>query len=156
MRAPSPIATYLLIIAVPLEASLPTLVSRTTSICALLAELEMNVGFSGRAPADGAILGPASQPAVGRKGPIARRPNTSASAPSPHFCELQPVCRGGYLRRHPATLSSRSPGLSGDAGLPPSRLAADLGVHATRWAGGTGDDPIHPLPPERTVEERDE
>jgi hypothetical protein len=39
-------ATYLLIIAVPLEASLPTLVSRTISICASHAELEMNVDLT--------------------------------------------------------------------------------------------------------------
>src|ERR1700734_3018406 len=54
IRAPRPIATYLLIIAVPLEASLPTLVSRTMSICAFDAELEMNVGFGGRAPTSAA------------------------------------------------------------------------------------------------------
>jgi hypothetical protein len=41
-------ATYLLIIAVPLEASLPTLVCRTISICSPHAELEMNIGFTGR------------------------------------------------------------------------------------------------------------
>jgi hypothetical protein len=42
-----------LIIAVPLEASLPTLVSQTISICASQAELEMNIGFTGCAPAVG-------------------------------------------------------------------------------------------------------
>src|ERR1700722_2369623 len=50
MRAPRPMATYLLIIAVPLEASLPTLVSQTISICASQAELEMNIGITGCAP----------------------------------------------------------------------------------------------------------
>jgi len=42
MTAPRPIATNLFSIAVPLEASLPTLVSRTSSICACHDELEMN------------------------------------------------------------------------------------------------------------------
>src|ERR1700722_2752897 len=56
IRAPRPMATYLLIIAVPLRASLPTLVSRTISICAPYAELEMNVGFSCRSPRAGSNI----------------------------------------------------------------------------------------------------
>ena len=42
-EAPRPIATYLLIIGVPLEASRSTLGLRTSSLCASHAELKMNV-----------------------------------------------------------------------------------------------------------------
>src|ERR1700677_5231682 len=76
IKAPRPIARYLLIIAVPLEASLATLVSRTMSICAFDAELEMNVGFGGRAPTSAAEY---AAPAGGRRGQITGRPNTRAS-----------------------------------------------------------------------------
>src|SRR5271154_3003484 len=48
MTAPRPIATNLFSIVVPLEASLPTLVSRTSSICACHDELEMNTELCGR------------------------------------------------------------------------------------------------------------
>jgi hypothetical protein len=54
IKAPRPIATYLLIIAVPLEASRSTLGLRTSSLCASHAELKMNVGFSRRSPKVGA------------------------------------------------------------------------------------------------------
>ena len=54
IRAPRPIARYLLIITVSFEASLSTLVSRTPALCALHAELKMNVRFICCSPLVGA------------------------------------------------------------------------------------------------------
>ena len=111
IRAPRPIATYFLIIAVPLEASLPTLVSRTSSLCASHAELKMNVGFSCRSPGGGAqscrmrlFWKAATSPA-----PIEDR----ADSLPPHFCELPRLCRDGFLPSPPFRLQRSGVGEAG-------------------------------------------
>jgi two-component system, OmpR family, phosphate regulon response regulator PhoB len=57
------------------------------SICAFDTELEMNVGFGGRAPTSAAKY---AAPAGGRRGQITGRPNTSASA----HLHISASCRG--------------------------------------------------------------
>jgi len=157
MRVPRPIATYLLIIAVPLEGSLPTLVSRTISICAFHAELEMNVDLAALRPQTAPILGPCAQPTVAGQSPVTRRSNTRASALSSTFLRVA----AGLPRWLPAALPAlclpRSPRLSLDAGQSPSRVAALVfGAHATPRGLPESGTIRSPLPPERTAEERDE
>src|SRR5271154_5569143 len=89
IRAPRPIATYFLIIAIPFGVSRSTLVCRTSALCASHAELKMNVGFSDRSFRAGAeycrmrrFCGPR---------PVPRRSRTDETPP-PHFCELRNGC----------------------------------------------------------------
>jgi hypothetical protein len=79
-----------LIIAVPLEASLPTLVSQTISICAFHAELEMNVGLPAMRRQSGSnIVAAPHQTVVGATGSIARRSHLPAGpTPRPRIADV--------------------------------------------------------------------
>src|SRR5271170_8521266 len=85
MTAPRPIATSLFTIAVPLKASLPTLVSRTFSICASHNELEMNTELAGRGDSRAPILSLRTRSPTGdrlgpTKGPLAERAEYQSAA----------------------------------------------------------------------------
>src|ERR1700691_761096 len=142
IRAPRPIATYLLIIAVPLEASLPTLVSRTMSICALHAELEMNVDLAARRRQTGQSCRAQGRPVVGR----GSRSETHASALSSTFLRVAAGLPRWLPAAPPALCLPRPPRLSEDAGLSPSRVASLVfGAHATPrglWEPGTIRSPL--------------
>ena len=113
-----------------------------SSICALHAELEMNVGFSGHAPIVGPILSRAKVGAVVGRG---SRSETHASALSSTFLRVAAGSPRWLPARHPHSVLPRSPGLSEDAGLSPSRVASLVfGAHATPrglWEPGTIDHP---------------
>src|SRR5271170_594819 len=79
MTAPRPIATSLFNIAVPLKASLPTLVSRTFSICAPHDELEMNTELAGRSDSLGLILFPLAGSPARAAGPQSRAQSATRS-----------------------------------------------------------------------------
>src|ERR1700722_15528541 len=88
MKAPRPIATYLLIIAVSFEASASTFVCRTSSLCGFHAELKMNAGFNGCSSRADAQRPRSSRPHAGADRSRAESKHAQVRLP-PHFCELR-------------------------------------------------------------------
>ena len=101
IRAPRPIATYLLIIAVPLEASRSTLGLRTSFLCASHAELKMNVGFRCRSHKVGAQY--CRMCRFRRQRPITRQLKTRASSSPSPFLRIA----GRRREHHPALKHSQ-------------------------------------------------